>query len=51
MREFGLIFTIIFGAVLLLVACCKTDISDGRAFSAGIIGFIFVMFGNLMNDD
>ena len=51
MRKFGLTFTIIFGAILLLVACCKTDISHGQAFSAGFIGFILIMFGNLMNDD
>ena len=51
MREFGLTFTIIFGAVLLMVACCNTDISNGQAFSAGVIGFIFIIFGNLMNDD
>lgn len=51
MRGFGIIFTIIFGAILLMVACCKTDISHGQAFSAGVIGFIFIIFGNLMNDD
>lgn len=51
MSKFCPMFTIIFGAILLLVACCKTDISDGQAFSAGIIGFIFIMFGNFMNDD
>lgn len=51
MREFGLIFTIIFGAVLLMVATCNPDISKGQAFSAGIVGFIFIVFGNLMNDD
>lgn len=51
MRNFGLIFTIIFGAVLLMVACCKIDISNGQAFSAGIIGFIFIIFGNLMLDE
>ena len=51
MRKFGLMFTIIFGVILLLVAYCKTDISNGQAISAGIIGFIFIMFGNLINDD